>query len=150
MSKAPEAETEIIPWQPWLQAIPNDVLRPWLKSVVRMALTQVMVQYHTALAELPMTIIRKRNVVTCKANQDIPEKHMVVPLFVRRDTNMVFEDATAVTSHNAVRVKVTWVPAVAGAGASDGARTEQMTEHISVQPELKLPGKPAVAGSPLK
>ena len=63
---------------------------------------------------------------------------------------MVYDDGAAALSHQSVRVKNVWTPAVAGdagASAASSTKTGEQTDVISVQPELKLPSKPAVAGS---
>ena len=107
-----------------------------------------------------MSIRRASTGVSCVATKDIPRQCFVVPLFVRRDTSMVFADGSNALSHNSVTVKVTWSPAVAGSPAEAGTRdsdalpavagTGERTETISVQPELRLPAKPDTPGGDVK
>ena len=48
-----------LPWASWMLAMPSEVVRPWVKSVVRVAINQVTAQYRCAVSELPMSMVRR-------------------------------------------------------------------------------------------
>ena len=74
-----------------------------------------------------------------QSHQSDTKRKLVVPVFFRRDTSLVYMDAAnyaSVTKH-AVLTKIAWKEASGG--------SEEDTHTVAVMPELKLP-KPAVAG----
>ena len=95
--------------------------------------------------QLPIVFVKKGTVLSCKATQAIPKGKLVVPVFVRRDTSLVYMDAAAYASvsKQAVMTRIAWAPSAQDAEASGGSEEDLHT--IAVMPELKLP-KPAVAG----
>ena len=140
---------EVVPWKPWMAAMPPLVLLPCIKAVARTAINQVTEQFRSALGELPMAIVREKNGIACRATADIPKRTFVVPLFVRKDTSMLLDDGVQAFSRLAVKVQVSWVtPAVAGSAESEALAEE--THRLSVQPELRLPARPETPGGDVK
>ena len=143
---APASTVDVnIPWTMWLPAAVPDCLRSNVKSMVRAAVWQAARHYHASLMQLPIVFVKKGTALSCKATQAIPKGKLVVPVFVRRDTSLVYMDAAAYASvsKQAVMTRIAWAPSAQDAEASGGSEEDLHT--IAVMPELKLP-KPAVAG----
>ena len=142
---------EVIPMKPWLDGLAKELVDSNVKAVLRAAILQAKEQYDKEydkegkqiVKELKIVIARQGREYLVKATELIPEGGLVVPVFVRKDSSMLFSGRTsAVISPNAVNAVVSWP-------STEDERLRGLEDHqvtVSVQPELTLPPTPAVAG----
>ena len=138
-----EAPIEIIRMKGWLDAMTKEDEASGIKAVLKIAILQAKQQYNP---DVPIAIARQGNDTWVKATQPIKVGELAVPLYIRQEQRMILRDYEAGIIHpNAVN-------AVVSCPTTEEERLTGLEEShrditISVQPEFKLPAKPAVAGT---
>ena len=123
---------ETIPWSTWAekQTQRND------SNMVKLMLMLAMGMLHdNATTEIPIACVRKGPVIQALATRTIEAGELVVPLFFKKQSSMVTAGEGVTVHPKAVCARVSWT--ALRRLACGGAISENRTEAVHVQPELK-------------
>ena len=129
-----------MPFRQWLDTrMVNEKAPDTARRVLQQCIFQV--TQSMRLSKWPVRIVKRKNLLSVVAEEDLGAGDLILPLFCRRPTSILVDEEVREPLHKSIPVDVEWEEAnISARAAAMGVETPiQHSITLRVNPELRLP-----------